>query len=190
MNKLIDAAWSLHQFFTENKIPYTIIGGFALQFWGEPRFTQDIDVTVLSEPKKEKELVNLLLKKYSSRISNPDEFALKNRIVLLKIKKDVPADISLGIYGYEEGVIERSIAVELEDGKKINICSAEDLIIHKAFAGRPRDVQDIEGVIFRQQNKLDIRLIRKWLKEFSSLLPKISVKENFENPWKKFKKIT
>ena len=142
---------------------------------------------MLSEPDKENDLVKILVKKYASRISNPEEFALKNRIVLLKMKKNVPVDISIGMYGYEEVVIKRAVTKELENGKEINICSAEDLIIHKAVAGRPRDVQDIEGIIFRQQDKLNIRLIRKWLKAFSALLPEIPVKENIENTWENYK---
>lgn len=46
MNALEGAAWEAHEFFTKLGIPYAIIGGLAVQYWGEPRFTQDIDLTV------------------------------------------------------------------------------------------------------------------------------------------------
>ena len=189
MNKLFDAAQELHQFFVQNKYSYVIIGGIAVQFWGEPRLTQNIDITVLSLPDKEKELINLLIKNFSPRIPNPLDFALKNRIILLTMNNGIPADIALGIYGYEEEVIKRSIAIKLESGKEVIVCSPEDLIIHKASAGRPRDVQDIEGIVFRQQNKLNVKLIRKWLEEFSTLLPIVPVKDNFEKSWKKLQEM-
>ena len=37
----------------------------------------------------------------------------------------------------------------------VRTCSAEDLIVMKAFAARPRDWLDIEGIIIRQTGKLD-----------------------------------
>ena len=35
-------------------------------------------------------------------------------------------------------------------GQPLRTCSAEDLIVFKAFADRPKDWLDIEGVIIRQ----------------------------------------
>ena len=187
VNKLFEAAWELHQFFNEHGYGYAIIGGFALQYWGEPRFTQDIDITVLPSSDDEKAIIKLLTDKFNSRLSDPIEFATKNRIVLIKTSNGIPADISLGIYGYEDGVIKRAVDIEFETGKKLKLCSAEDLIIHKAVAGRPRDIEDIESIILRQQEKLDVKLIRKWLKEFVELIHEIPVEENFERVWKKSK---
>lgn len=33
MNALEQAAWEAHQFFTEQSVPYAIIGGMAVQHW-------------------------------------------------------------------------------------------------------------------------------------------------------------
>ena len=55
------------------------------------------------------------------------------------------------------------IEYEVQPGKSIYLCSAEDLIIHKAVAGRPQDISDIRGVIYRQGDKLNITTIRTWL---------------------------
>ena len=38
-------------------------------------------------------------------------------------------------------------------------CSAEDLVVFKAFASRDKDWLDIEGIVLRQAGKLDERLI-------------------------------
>lgn len=43
----------------------------------------------------------------------------------------------------------------------------EDVVIHKIVAGRPRDVEDVRGILLRTPD-IDIPYIRKWLNDFSS----------------------
>ena len=51
----------------------------------------------------------------------------------------------------------------------MRIASAEDLVIMKAVAGRARDVADIENLISANPD-LDVERIRRWVREFSSVL--------------------
>jgi hypothetical protein len=51
---------------------------------------------------------------------------------------------------FEASAIERSSKAELVPGAILRTCSAEDLIVHKAFAARPQDWVDVEGVILKQ----------------------------------------
>lgn len=184
MSLQIKALAELHQFFVSQNIPYVVIGGIALQYWGEPRFTRDIDVTVLLTLNKEEEILKNILTTFSPRVSDALSFAIKNRICLVKNKAGYEIDISLGIPGYEEEVMKRSVNCEIYKKCIIKICSAEDLIIHKAVAGRAQDMADIESIILRQGNKLDINYIRKWLQEFSNLLETNEVIDRFDKPWK------
>lgn len=186
MNSQFRAIREVHEFFSKGKIPYVLIGGIALQFWGEPRFTRDVDVTILVSLGDEETTVRKILSFFQPRITDALQFALENRICLVKNKEGYEIDISLGIPGYEEEVIKRSVNCEIEKGYPVRICSAEDLIIHKAVAGRPQDISDIEGIIIRQGNKLDIRYIRKWLKHFSDVLDMKGILARFERPWKRF----
>lgn len=48
-------------------------------------------------------------------------------------------------------------------------CSAEDLITHKAFAGRDLDWGNLERVLVRQHGKLDLAQIRSELKPLLDL---------------------
>ena len=48
MNALLDAALRLQQFCQTQQWRFCFIGGLAVQRWGEPRFTQDADMTLLS----------------------------------------------------------------------------------------------------------------------------------------------
>jgi hypothetical protein len=80
MNPQLKAIWEVHRFFRKNDIPYVFIGGIALQWWGEPRFTRDVDVTILVDLGKEEEVIKKILNNFPPRISNALEFAIKNRI--------------------------------------------------------------------------------------------------------------
>ena len=76
----------------------------------------------------------------------------------------------LGAVPFEERSAERASFWRLPSGRGLRTCSAEDLIVHKAFAARERDWVDIEGVLLRQ-GALDIALI------YEELSPLVALKE-------------
>jgi len=165
-------------------IPYVIIGGIAVQRWGEPRFTEDVDVTVLAPSGEEEMVVRKLISAFRPRIEDALDFALRNRVCLVQVR-GIPVDISLGLPGYEEEVMRRAVESDLGCGRTVRICSPEDLIVHKAVAGRPQDLRDIEGIVLRQAGKLDVGYIRMWLREFSAALDDPEVEERFEGIWRR-----
>ncbi len=95
MNLQFKAAHEVNQFFTQERIPYAIIGGIALQHWGEPRFTRDVDVTILVSSGREELILQKILSVFSPRIPDALEFALKNRVCLVRSRKGCEIDISL-----------------------------------------------------------------------------------------------
>lgn len=104
MNPIFAAAYDLQAFCERAGWRFCFIGGVAVQRWGEPRFTQDADLTLLK-------------------------------------------------------------------GQYLLTCSAEDLIVHKAFADRPQDWLDIDGVVARQGAALNRQQI--WFE----LEPLVELKE-------------
>jgi hypothetical protein len=48
-------------------------------------------------------------------------------------------------------------------------CSAEDLIVMKAFAARPKDWLDVEGIIVRQTGGLDWAYVERHLRPLAEL---------------------
>lgn len=42
-----------------------------------------------------------------------------------------------------------------------------DLLIHKLLAGRPRDIEDAEGVVKRRGAQLDWTYLERWAEEFA-----------------------
>ena len=69
------AVREIHQLLADLRLPYAIIGGTAVQVWGEPRFTQDLDLTILAPTESFPETIGHLLARLNPRIPNADEFA-------------------------------------------------------------------------------------------------------------------
>jgi hypothetical protein len=70
---------------------------------------------------------------------------------------------------FEERCVARASAWRLSDGTTLTTCSAEDLVVHKAFAGRDLDWGDVERVLIRQHGKLDLKQIHAELKPLLEL---------------------
>ncbi len=170
----------LSAFMEGQGIGYAVIGGLAVQIWGEPRFTLDIDVTVLVNMPQEEQFVRTVLSHFTPRVSDPLEFALEHRVVLIKSASGCNIDLTLGLPGYEEGMIERARLIELESGASVRICTPEDLVILKAVAGRAKDWQDIEGIVIRQADQLDYDVIETMLKDFEQLLECSGLVDHFK----------
>ncbi len=159
LSQLVDAAFRVQQLWEQQEYQFCFIGGLAIQHWGETRMTQDVDATIAVEFGNERALATRLLEGLRPRIDDAVSFAVVNRVLLAQEPGGVPIDISLAAMPYELGVIERSLKRELAAGKLIRICDASDLVILKAFANRPRDWQDIRGIIIRSGGQLDWQFV-------------------------------
>lgn len=185
MSPLYEAAWELHSYLKRKKIPYVIIGGVAIQKWGEPRLTHDVDLTVSIPVEDTVKFVDLIAQNFKGRVADLHTLARRTRVVTIYASNGCDVDISLALPGYEDVLMQRAKPFQLAPRKIVRVCSREDLIIHKAVAGRMKDLHDLQGVIFRQAESLDVAYIRSWLKEFSALLETDEVLQRFERLWKK-----
>lgn len=172
MKGLISTAESIQTFCETNGWEFSIIGGLALQYWGEQRVTKDVAITLLTGFGDEERYVDALLAEYSARVDDPKEFALRNRVLLL-ISDGIGIDMSLGALPFEQLLIDRSQKKEYLPNQFLRICSAEDLIVLKAFADRAKDWEDIASVIIKQE-LLDWKYINE------QLAPLVELKETPE----------
>jgi hypothetical protein len=79
--------------------------------------------------------------------------------------------VALGALEFEENAVARATRWQLDADNALLTCSAEDLIVHKAFADRDQDWIDIKGILIRQEGKLDTAQILK------ELTPLVELKE-------------
>ncbi len=164
MELLIDAAVKLQNFCEKQSWDYCFIGGIAVQKWGEPRMTRDIDISLLTGFGNELEYIDKLLKYFKPRINDAKEFALNNRVLLLMTESGIGIDISLAALPFEKQVIERATNVNYGTDIFLKICSAEDLVVYKAFANRSKDWLDVETILLKHEShELDWRYINETL---------------------------
>lgn len=148
---------------------FCFIGGLALQRWSEPRETVDVDLTLFAGFGEEQRFSDVLLDHLEARISDAAAFAQERRVLLLRSSNGVGLDVALAALPYEALVIQRSSYFDYPPGIPLRTCSAEDLIVLKAFAGRGQDWADIERTIVRQTGKLDWHYIHKQLRPLAEL---------------------
>lgn len=154
MDDLIHAAREIQDAMELTSYSFCFIGGLANLQWGEPRLTRDLDLTVLTGWGHEATAIDNILSKIEPRMQDARAFALENRVLLLKSRSGIPVDLAMGALPFEESAIKRAKNISFA-GIPLRVCSPEDLVVMKAFANRPLDWSDIEGVLLRQKGKLD-----------------------------------
>ena len=167
--RVLEAAGEVQQFCQKQNWQFCFIGGVAVQRWGEPRLTQDVDLTLLTGFGKEDTFVDELLRVFPLRRPDARAFALAHRVLLIITTSGVPVDVALGAVPFEERSIHRASAWPWAESRSLVTCSAEDLVVHKAFAGRDLDWGDVERILIRQHGRLNLAQIRSELKPLLEL---------------------
>lgn len=134
----------------------------------------DADITLLTGFGGEEAFIDTLLGHFRPRMENARDFALQNRVLLLKSSNGRDLDIGLGALPFEEHSVQRSGKQEIAAELSLRVCCAEDLVVHKAFASRDQDWADVDGILMRQGTSLDVKLI------FEELSPLVALKEEPE----------
>ena len=165
---------------THEQIPGAIVGAVATSVRGKPRHTDDVDAVVFADDMRwDRILESVGRYGFVPRIEDALGFAAHSRVLLLRHEPTgTDVDISLGALPFEREMLERSSLVKV--GRlQLRLISAEDLIIMKSLARRPRDIADIEGLLTTNPD-LDLDHIRHHLREFSSVLEMPEIQEDFE----------
>jgi nucleotidyltransferase AbiEii toxin of type IV toxin-antitoxin system len=169
VNPIYAAASEIQAFCAGRGWPFCFIGGIAVQRWGEPRLTVDVDLTLLTGFGREAAFADTLLGHFPGRIPDAREFSLRNRVLLLFGGEHVPLDVSFGAMPFEERTVARSSDFPIGAGSSLRTCSAEDLLVHKVFAGRDKDWADVAGIVARQAGRLDADLVFRELEPLLEL---------------------
>jgi len=178
MKGLLQAADQLQAFFLKHDWPFCFIGGLAVLRWGEPRLTQDIDVSLLTGFGQERRFASILVERYRPRISDAVEFAAQRRVLLLESAEGYGIDIALAALPFEQLLIRQASLFEFLPQLALRTCSAEDLLVLKAFSNRPKDQQDLIGIVARQRSKLDWAYIEAQLQPLLELKDDASILTN------------
>jgi len=150
-------------------IPYMVVGGQAVLLHGEPRLTRDIDITLGISTEAIDQVSALLEGMGLEALVDPYSFTMETMVLpCLDRKSDIRVDFIFSSTPYERQAIERARPVKLGE-TEVKFASVEDLIVHKVFAGRPRDMEDVKSVVLKNP-EADLSYVHHWLKEFSHAL--------------------
>lgn len=167
---LLGALDAVTSWLQTNRVAFAVIGGVAASLHGKPRVTKDVDVVALAEDDTWLDLVDDA-KQWGLRPRIPDaiEFAKVTRVLLLiHDPTRIEIDLSFGMLPFEAELVGRA---RLRKIRRVTfpVASAEDLLVMKALAMRPRDIADIEGIL-QSVHSLDLARVRATLAQLSAAL--------------------
>jgi len=135
--------------FHAHGVRYLVVGGYAVIYHAQPRFTKDIDLFIKADPANAQAIYSALTA-FGAPLQGfrPEDFAERGSFFRFghdphgfDILPDIPGvDFELAWERRVEGII------DAKSGLKAFFISAPDLIAAKLAAGRPQDIADAEAI--------------------------------------------
>ncbi len=149
-------------------IPYMVIGGQAVLAYGEPRLTRDVDVTLGVGPEKLAALLEWVGETaWRVLVEAPEKFVSQMLVLPCQDPESgIRIDLIFSLTPYERQAVERAATIHIRS-TPVRFATAEDLIVLKMVAGRPRDLEDVRGILAKKK-QLDAGYIRRWLTEMET----------------------
>lgn len=148
--------------FQRERVPYVLIGAWALAAWGRPRATNDVDFLVLVN---EEDLGRLSARMTQAGMALDETWLHWNPLLRgfqLRFQfQGTTVDVLRPRDAHDQQVFRRKRRKRM-DGRHYWVVSAEDFIIQKLKVGRPRDFEDALSVLERSGKTLDKRYLQRW----------------------------
>lgn len=161
-------------------VGWYLFGAQAAILYGAERLTADVDVTVQLEGRSTKELIHALTGAGFRMRVEGDDFVERTRVIpVVHTPTGIALDLVLAGPGIEELFLQRA---ELRDyrGVQVPVACAEDIIVMKILAGRPKDFEDVVAVLRARAGDLNIDLVRSTLSLLEQALDQSDLMPEFE----------
>jgi hypothetical protein len=135
--------------FHAHGVRYLIVGGYAVIFHAQPRFTKDLDLLIKADPANA-QATYAALAQFGAPLQDtrPEDFT--DRTTFFRFGDDPRAvDILPRIPGIDfDAAWERRVEgiIDPQSGLKAFFISKDDLIASKLASGRMRDLADVEEI--------------------------------------------
>jgi hypothetical protein len=149
--------------------PWAIIGGIAVIARGVRRMTTDIDAVIQGDCASYESVSRALaVHDVVPRIEDAAAFAASSLVLLLQHEPtSVDIDLSFGWTEFERLAIASS--TEASFGRvRAPMARPQDLVVFKAIAGRPRDVEDVTALLLLHPD-IDVDAARRAVTELAAL---------------------
>ncbi len=135
--------------FQSHGVRYLVVGGYAVSYHAQPRFTKDLGLFIQADPANAR-AAYAALAEFGAALQGmrPEDFADPNSFFRFA-REPEGFDILPSIPGVDfDAAWKKRIetAIDPATGLKANFISAEDLIAAKLPAGRPQDIADVDAI--------------------------------------------
>jgi hypothetical protein len=135
--------------FNALSVKYLIVGGYAVSFHSQPRFTKDMDLFIKADSANAN-ATYAALARFGAPLDNISKEDLADPGQFIRFGREpVAVDILPGIAGVDfDAAWERRVesVIDLQSGLTAFFISKDDLIASKLAAGRIRDLADVEDI--------------------------------------------
>ena len=148
-----------------------IIGGIAIIARGFERTTIDVDAAFVGGDLSITQLLDeLATAGIAPRIPDAAAFAATSQVLLVRHSATgVDLDVSLAWLPFELEAIANAQSAQL-GVVSVPVARAEDLVIYKAIAWRPRDQQDVERMLLLHRDTIDLGRVRRHVRELGEAM--------------------
>ena len=135
--------------FQSHGVRYLVVGGFAVIYHSQPRFTKDIDLFIKADPANANATYAALAEfGVPLQAMSPEDFTDRNSFFRFG-REPKGFDILPAIPGVDfDAAWNRRVetVIDTATGQKANFISADDLIASKLASGRPQDLADADAI--------------------------------------------
>lgn len=129
------------------KLRWYVFGAQAVNLFGYPRATADLDVTVDLGDNSTERFVRVLERAgFAPRFADPDFIAATRVIPVVHAASKLPIDVVLAGPGLEQLFLDEVVTRRL-GRTTIPLIALENLIVTKLIAGRPKDLEDVRELV-------------------------------------------
>lgn len=124
-------------------VDYVVVGGYAVGFYGFPRYTGDIDIFVAISPANASRILSAFHDFGFGDIGLTEKDFLEEEVIIEIGREPVKIQILTGIDGVTFEQCRKNKIVAKIDGLAIPLISLPDLIVNKTAANRAKDKIDV-----------------------------------------------
>jgi hypothetical protein len=151
-------------------IRWYVFGAQAVNVHGFPRATADLDLTIdIGDGPTPAFMRALDAAGFTPRFADADFIAATRVLPVVHRASALPIDLVLAGPGLEQLFLDE-LHIETIGRRKIPFLSAENLIVTKLLAGRPKDLEDVRELVARRAAALDHKHIERLLSQLEAAL--------------------
>jgi hypothetical protein len=145
-------------------LDWYLFGAQAALLYGAARLTADVDVTIRLPGAMSNEGFATVLERHQFERRFPDpDFTARTRVMpFVHRSTHLPLDVVFAGPGLEDQFLER-VQIRDVEGTPVRVASAEDLVVMKILAGRPKDLDDVRAIQAAQGDRLHRAYIERTL---------------------------